>query len=71
MFIPPKTESVVHIFNKKINLQTCDHLNKNNVKKDLILYKVIKENDTITYYGTCKLCYMTNISRKHVGRNDD
>lgn len=71
MIIPPKTEPVVYILKKEIKLNTCMHLTKKNVEEDLVLYKIINEMGKREYFGTCSVCYMTNISRKHTGRNDD
>lgn len=65
MYIPPKTEAVIHVMNKQIRLETCFHLKAKNIEKEMVLYKVLKEDGIINYYCTCSLCYLTNISRKH------
>lgn len=68
---PPKPP-VIQICKKEIKLATCPHLTSKNVKEALVLYKIINNEDKIIYYGTCRNCYMENISRKHKeGMRDD
>lgn len=68
---PPPPPPIIRICKQEISLKTCNHLNGKNVKEDLVLYKIVNEAGKREYFGTCSLCYMTNISRKHFGKNDD
>lgn len=70
--ITPPQPPTIQICKKEIRLKTCHHLTSKNVKEDLVLYKIIDDKGKRNYYGTCSLCYMENISRKHKeGMKDD
>lgn len=70
-FTPPQPP-MLHILKKEIKIKSCDHLTSKNVKKDLVLYKVIDSEGKRHYFGTCSLCYLTNNSRLHFeGIKDD
>lgn len=65
MYFPPKPpQATIIIAQKEIKIESCTHLNKKNVKDDLVLYKIINEKGKREYFGTCSLCYLTKISRK-------
>ena len=71
MFDAPKPQATLIIHQKEIKIETCLHLNDKNVKKDLVLYKTINDLGKREYFGTCSLCYLTKVSKKHVEGDDE
>jgi hypothetical protein len=59
---PPNPKPAIHIFKKEIKLRTCQHLNKNNVEEDMIVYKFVNALGRKEFFGTCSLCYLEKIS---------
>ena len=65
MLNQPNPETTIHILQKDIRLQMCPHINDENVEEDLVLYKIVNDIGKREFFGTCSLCYMTKISKKH------
>lgn len=71
MYLPPPPQATLIIAKREIKIESCYHINKKNVRDDLVLYKIINDTGKREYFGTCSLCYLTKVSRINTDKKDD